>query len=173
MKRLKPGLGHSLLALSLGAIVLGAALPALADDSRESAPIDSKQDQRLARMHFVLDKMAERLEIKPSQMQAWKDFSATFASLRSGEMHRPPRDGDAAQLLQYRAERARQMADRLTTLAQATTTLETVLSPEQKAVLDEMVRTRLMGRGRFGDREGGHRGWDGHGKDGRPDWGRG
>jgi hypothetical protein len=166
MNHTKPSLSQSVLAICLGAIAMGTTLPTLADETSGSAPADHRQACQQDRMRLVLARMADRLEIKPSQMKAWKDFSATFAALPDSEMHRPPRDGDAAQLLQYRAERARGMSEKLTMLAQAASALQAVLSPEQKEVLNEIVRSRMLERGHFGQR-------DGHGRAEHPDWRRG
>jgi hypothetical protein len=120
----------------------------------------SEADREQMRVHFQermnerLDRMGERLAIKPSQQDAWAEFRKTVQTMFQGRPERPQRDADAATLMRFRADMASQMASAMASLADATARLQQVLEPEQRKTLDEIAR-------RFG-RRGPHAGGPRH-----------
>jgi LTXXQ motif family protein len=155
--------------LSLSAVIFCFSLPALSDNA-PTVPAEASSQQAAPRGDFCsqqrgqharlvrginarLDKMAERLEIRASQQGAWATYRAMVIGLAdTSGLTRPAADADAATLLRYRAERTGEMAQKLAKLAEATSTLQTILAPEQRAVLDEMTHRLLDMEGRRGQR---------------------
>lgn len=88
-----------------------------------------------------LDRQASMLEIKASQQEAWDAYAAAARELFDvrGERKQPADGSDAATMMRDRAEWARQSSERLGKLADATASLQAVLSPEQRKVLDRIV----------------------------------
>lgn len=126
------------------------------------------RERMQARMKERLDRLATRLDIKPSQQSAWASYRQTIESLWTQDRpQRPARDADAATLLRFRAEMAQRQAKHLLTVADATASLQQVLEPEQRKVLDDIARSF----GRHG-RRGGHHA-DHHGPRGGGERGRG
>lgn len=111
------------------------------------------------RMQARLDKMAERLEIKASQQDAWKAYAKARESLVPTNLKPPARDADAAAIARHRADRAAEMAQKLAAISDATARLQEVLSEDQRKTFDQMSRRAGSGR------HGGHRGHGG------PGWG--
>jgi hypothetical protein len=114
------------------------------------------RERMQARMVKRLDRLGARLEIKASQQDAWGAFRNSVESVIQDRPQRPARNIDAAALLRVRADMAQRRAQHLTTLAEATANLQQALEPDQRKVLDEVVRN-LGPRGRHGRRHGGHR----------------
>lgn len=99
-----------------------------------------------------LDGAAARLEIRASQEPAWNAFAAAVKALFAappGVAARPERTAnqpeDAAALLHRRAAAELARAQSLTQLADATSKLQAVFDPNQRQVLNQIVRTQLMG----------------------------
>jgi hypothetical protein len=190
------------LVASIGLVSSSAAEPAAAAAARhEDAPAGHMYAAMSERWsHHVqshLDKLAGRLEIKASQEPAWQKFSAAFRDT----MHLPDltgraamsegsrmADADAAALARQQAERARDHAQKLTALADATAALRETLDANQRLVLDEAARHFVREHGHGGMAalaEGGHpgamgdhcehSGWrgDGRGAGGPHGWERG
>jgi len=86
-----------------------------------------------------LDRDANRLEIKASQQAAWQDYAGARKALAEMTFHRPAPDADAATIAKARADRAADAARKLAVLADATTKLQGVLSPDQRKTLDQIV----------------------------------
>jgi hypothetical protein len=169
-------------AAAIGSLMMVGAMaaPAAAAD----APRDQYADRAQHRQEWIagrLDEMASRLEIKASQQDAWQAYSKAVKTL--GERRAPPpADADAATLTRARADAFAAMAKKLDQVADATSKLQAVLSPEQRTTLDQIVRHAGHGwkhghDGGFGERAGhGHPGmgdhcdhFDGHGApDGGP-----
>jgi LTXXQ motif family protein len=141
-------------ALSLSAVISCFSVPAFSDNAasteatfQHTTPRVDWCDQpggrhaRLSmRLRARLDRMADRLEISASQQGAWGAYRAVVIGLADGSPPtRPAANADAASVLHYRAERAGEIAQTLAKLADATSTLQAALSPEQRAVLDEMT----------------------------------
>jgi hypothetical protein len=131
---------------SLAAALLGgslAVLPLAAFGDQAVQPAGQMHDRLQQRKHELisdrLDRMANRLEITPSQQPAWRQYVATVQSLAEGPRQRPPLDADAAAALRFKADRMARMADKMGRLAEATATLEQVLTPAQRAVLNQIA----------------------------------
>lgn len=135
----------SLLALAVCMASAWSPIAAAADDATR-APA-SREAERARATRLELDREAARLEIRASQMSAWSGYARAVAAM-SGEPPRDERasmradDAGAAQLTRQRAQRAQAMAQRLAQIADATGKLEAALSPEQRQVLDQIVRLR-------------------------------
>ena len=121
-----------------------------------------------------LDRLAERLEIKASQQDAWQKFTAAVTETmedhgpdgHGAKGHEPGADLDAAALARRHAEQAQRHAQHLLQLADATAALEASLGANQRKVLDEVARhlaSEHEGRGPawgrwHGDGDGEHEG---------------
>jgi len=115
------------------------------------------RERMQARMKERLDRFAQRLDIKPSQQDAWTAYRRTLESLwMQDRPQRPAREADAATILRFRAEMAQRQAKNLAAVADATASFQQVLEPEQRKVLDETARRF----GRHGRRGGHHAGFD-------------
>jgi len=148
--------------LAFGAVVAFGGLPAFAapgDPPASAAPEapggpgDHRGAVRGERIQRMLDRAANRLEIKASQQTAWDGFARAMRGLfEPSAAARPGRDADAATIARIRAERAAEHARRMTQVADATAALQGVLAPDQRKTFDQMAH-------RFeSHRQGGH-GW--------------
>ena len=149
----------------LGTVLVASAVPALSQSAGEGArghgphagqmsEADRAQmrEKMQARMNERFERMAKRLDIKPSQQDAWN----TYRQARTpafGKPQRPGKDADAATVARLRAEMAQQRAQHLAIVAEATANLQQVLDDDQRKTLAEMARRG--GRGHGGHR---HRG---------------
>lgn len=141
-------LGAALLAAGLAlAAVVPVASAAPASGMREMTP--EMQERMQSRMQARLDKMAQRLEIKASQQEAWQAYAKVHKDMFDGGMKPAPKDADAATLARHRADMAAQMAQKLAVLADATAKLQSALTPEQAKTLADMTRKPM------GERHGG------------------
>jgi hypothetical protein len=134
-------------ALFAAGLALAAAVPASASPGpgmREMTP--EMQERMQSRMQAHLDKMANRLEIKASQQDAWQAYVKTHKEMFDGGMKPAPKDADAATIARHRADMAAQMAKKLDTLADATAKLQSALTPEQAKTLADMTRHPMGGR---------------------------
>lgn len=116
------------------------------------------REHRQARMNERLDRLATRLDIKPSQQEAWAAYRRTIESMMQNRPQHPARDADAATLTRFRAEMMQRRAQHLFTLADATAQFQQVLEPEQRKVLDQVARRFGKHGHRGGGRFGHHRG---------------
>ncbi|MGA7594488.1 MAG: Spy/CpxP family protein refolding chaperone [Gallionella sp.] len=89
------------------------------------------------RMKTRMDRLEQRLEIKASQQDVWDDFAKSIESLPDLNAKKPGDDADAATVARYRANRASEMAGKLTKIADATAKLQASLTPDQRKVLDQ------------------------------------
>ena len=144
--------------LAIAAAMPASAAPGPGPGMREMTP--EMQERMQSRMQARLDKMAERLEIKASQQDAWQAYVKTHKEMFDGGMKPAPKDADAATLARHRADMAAKMAQKLTVLADATAKLQSALTPEQAKTLADMTRHPMGGRhGKHGGRgEQGSRG---------------
>lgn len=139
-------------------LALAAALPAAASPGfgpgmggREMTP--EMQQRMQSRMQARLDQMANRLEIKASQQDAWQAYVKTHKEMFDGGMKPAPKDADAATIARHRADMAAKMATKLALHADATAKLQSALTPEQAKTLADMTRQPMGGRhGRHGGR---------------------
>lgn len=153
-------------ALFAAGLALAAAVPvasaAPGPGAREMTP--EMQERMQNRMQARLDRMAQRLEIKASQQDAWQAYVKVHKEqFDPAAMKAPPKDADAATLARHRADTAAKMAQKLAVLADATARLQEALTPEQAKTLADMTRRPMggrhdggFGRGQHGDH--GHRG---------------
>lgn len=148
-------------ALLAAGLTLAAAAPASAAPGmgmRETTP--EMQARMQSRLQARLDKMAERLEIKASQQDAWQAYVKVHKEMFDARPTPPAKDADAATIARQRADMAAHMAAKLATLAEATAKLQSVLTPEQAKLLADMTRQPL------GERHGKHGGRGEHGQRG-------
>ena len=138
----------SLLSLCLAATGLFAlAQPASAHEgwshgeSRHHQAYSPQEREAWAKQH--LEKEASMLEIKASQQAAWDEYAAAKLDLMNsfGAMRQGKHDevSDAAAIARKHAERLTQLAQKLTTLAQATEKLQNVLGDDQRKVLNRIA----------------------------------
>jgi LTXXQ motif family protein len=170
--------------LSAGAATFAQGGPGNAEQSQSPPSSAHSQPTRMgwqqrhqADVQMQLDRAESRLQIRASQEQAWMNFADAFKALSASPtgIH-PPTAGaqgpDAAQIASRAASMAMAAANRLGTLAQATSRLESVLSSNQKAILDQMarmvagraMRARMegmmsLGATRWHRHQWGHAGW--------------
>jgi len=171
-------IAHSIAAALLGSAVLVTALPAASHPHGEGhrgartsqlseADRAQMRERFQARLEQRLDRLAARLEIKASQQEAWEAYRKARLSFLENRPQRPDRNADAATLARFRADMAQRRAQYLATLAGATASLQAVLEPEQRKVLDEIARqARPRGHHR-GPRHGHRFGGERHGFGGR------
>ncbi|MGB9093610.1 MAG: hypothetical protein WCB93_05815 [Gallionella sp.] len=109
-----------------------------------------------------LDRLAQRLEIKASQQAVWEDFAKSIESLPDWNAKKPGDDADAATIARYRANRASEMAGKLTRIADATARLQAALSEDQRKILNQTAQLMLHREHRFGrmHHDADHRGMD-------------
>ncbi|MBK6632477.1 MAG: Spy/CpxP family protein refolding chaperone [Betaproteobacteria bacterium] len=144
--------------LAIAAAMPASAAPGPGPGMREMTP--EMQERMQSRMQARLDKMAERLEIKASQQDAWQAYAKVHKEMFDARPTPPAKDADAATLARHRADMAAKMAQKLTVLADATAKLQSALTPEQAKTLADMTRHPMGGRhGKHGGRgEQGSRG---------------
>jgi hypothetical protein len=92
-----------------------------------------------AHLQAHLAKEAERLGITASQQAQWQAYANAVES-PIGNMHRLPPDADAVSITRQRADMAAGHAAKLVRIADATATLQAVLTPEQRGTFARMVR---------------------------------
>jgi cell fate (sporulation/competence/biofilm development) regulator YlbF (YheA/YmcA/DUF963 family) len=102
--------------------------------------VSAEQRGQWAKKH--LEHEAAMLEIKASQQAAWDAYSAAKLEMMTafGDGRPMLPDADAAAAMRQRAEQATAMAQRLSKLADATASLQSVLDEGQRKVLDRIVR---------------------------------
>ncbi|MGA7749191.1 MAG: Spy/CpxP family protein refolding chaperone [Gallionella sp.] len=112
-------------------------------------------------MKARLEKLAGRLEIKSSQLASWEEFTKSVELLSERHAKEPKDDADAATVSRYRAERATELAKNLTTIADATAKLQTVLTEDQKKIFNQESHRFLHNRHGWSHQ---NRGWghEGH-----------
>lgn len=108
-----------------------------ADPGSDSGEQRTKHRQEWVRAKLERD--ANRLEIKASQQAAWQAYATARSALAERAFSRPARDADAATIAKARADRAADGARKLAVLAETTTKLQAVLSPEQRKTLDQIT----------------------------------
>ena len=144
-------ISRTVAAALLGTALVASAVPALSQSPGEGgrgpragqlSEADRAQirERMQARMNERLERMAKRLDIKPSQEEAWNAYRAARTSGFGAMPQRPARDADAATLTRFRAEMAQRRAQHMAVMAEATAKLQEALDPEQRKVLDEMAR---------------------------------
>jgi hypothetical protein len=135
------------------------ATPAEHGDADQMDPVLMKQHMQ-EHIKIRLDRLAQRLEIKASQQPVWENFAKSVEMLADGNAKKPDMDADAATIARYRADRASEMAGKLSRIADATAKLQAALNPDQRKVLDQTAQQMLHRDHRFGRM---HHGADHHG----------
>ncbi len=127
--------------LALGTSLLAALLSSAmaADPAMDRA--EQRAQHRQEWVRAKLERDANRLEIKASQQAAWQTYASARTALAERTFHRPAPDADAATIAKARADGAADGARKLAVLADATTKLEAVLSPEQRTTLDQIAHS--------------------------------
>jgi hypothetical protein len=108
-----------------------------------------------------LDKLATLLQLSDAQKHgsAWSNYAKARQNLCSHMSAQHEEHADATALVQARADMAKQMAVKLSVLADATRALESSLSESQRKAFDEVVRQdeRDFGHhGKMGFEHGSH-----------------
>lgn len=113
---------------------------------------EQMQQHMQERMTTRMDRLAQRLEIKASQQAVWEGFAKSIETLPELKAKIPADDADAATIARYHADRAAEMAGKLTKIADATSRLEAALTPDQRKVLDQTAQLFIHHRhgGGFG-----------------------
>ena len=107
---------------------------------------EQMQQHMQERMKTRMDSLAQRLEIKASQQAVWEDFAKSIETLPDGNAKKPADDADAATIARYHADRAAEMASKMTKIADATAKLQAALTPDQRKVLDQTAHLFLQPR---------------------------
>ena len=137
---------HLVLHRQIAAIALGAALT-IGGTSLSLAAMEPGMDHKHpepmhcgAPMHEKLDAMANRLEIKASQQNAWQAYVKAVEAMADHPKKHPAEDVDATAIAKFHADMAAEMAAKLKKVSDATAKLEAVLAPEQRKTLDQAAR---------------------------------
>ena len=93
-----------------------------------------------APVHEKLDAMANRLEIKASQQNAWQAYAKAVEAMADHPRKHPAEDADATTIAKFHADMAAEMASKLKKVSDATAKLEAALAPEQRKTLDQAAR---------------------------------
>lgn len=154
---IRRGLALALLCAAAGAWAQAPAAPP------SEANWQARQQQMMQRR---LDRLAQRLEIRASQQDAWQAFASAQRASAAARAPFPGPDADAAAIARFRAEQSNARAQRLAQIADATVKLQQALDPKQRLVLDEVARAAGHPRwhARFADRCHGSRWHDGPGE---------
>jgi dTDP-4-amino-4,6-dideoxygalactose transaminase len=127
--------------------LIGGAAHAAAQSPPAASPDAARLAHRQRMAQIRLDRLAQRLEIRASQQNAWQAYARTVTSMDPARK-RPERSevarSDAATIIRLRAERASRRAQGLTRLADATAKLAMALDPIQRQLLDDVARRGQM-----------------------------
>lgn len=97
-----------------------------------------------AQIQAELDAAAARLEIKASQQSPWTEYSQAFKAVReppSGANSPDDIKDDAAARIRRHANEISALAQKLSRLADATSKLQAVLTPDQRETLNQISRS--------------------------------
>ncbi|MDR3481390.1 MAG: Spy/CpxP family protein refolding chaperone [Burkholderiaceae bacterium] len=148
-----------------GVVALSASAYALSAAPVASTSAEAKQDwakERQERLKHFTDRLANRLEIKASQQNAFQAFVKALEAAAEHPAMQPEVKTDAASLARQHADFAAAHAQKLAQIADATAKLQEVLNPEQRKTLDQ-IAARIAHRGErrgHGDQEHGR--WNRH-----------
>jgi hypothetical protein len=85
-------------------------------------------------------KIANRLEIRSSQQNAWQAYANALTATMDSQFHKQQANMDAASIVRQRADAAAETARKLAQLADATARLQEVLAPDQRKTFDQIVQ---------------------------------
>jgi hypothetical protein len=144
------------------------AAPAFAAAAAPAEVKDVKADWAQKRQEWfkhATDRMADRLEIKASQQNAWQAYTKVLETAMPHPAKRDEGKTDAASITRMVADRAATRAQKLAQIADATAKFEEALGPDQRKTFDQMVShfvMRQMHRFHGGAGHDGHEGHNGH-----------
>lgn len=149
--------------------------PAMKVSPERKAEMEKHRQEMFKHMS---DRIAERLEIKPSQQGAFQAYTAALQAAMTPPASHPEYKSDAASIARMNADMAAEHAKRLATIADATAKFQEVLSPDQRKTFDQMAAAFMHHHHGFGHEHGwghdgehdGREGRDGQG--GHHGWGR-
>ncbi|HKQ31368.1 MAG TPA: Spy/CpxP family protein refolding chaperone [Burkholderiales bacterium] len=145
MKSKSVSLARILAALAVAGGLAVASVPASSQPGTDGNTATQHEHMR-KHIGQRLDKMAARLQITPAQQTAWTQYRNAVEAQVGTPSAPPAADADAASVVRWRAQRASDAARKLNVVADATATLQAVLSSEQQKTLGDIVRRE----GRFG-----------------------
>lgn len=116
-----------------------------------------------------MDRLADRLEIKASQQAVWDEYANAVTAMTEQATQQPADEADAAAIARYRADRTAELSKKMSRIADATASLQAVLTEEQRKTFNMVARNPHGGAHGWG-------GWDNgkscHGKQhGEHGWG--
>ena len=97
--------------------------------------------------HFILKrlgKLSKRLTIQPSQQDAWNKYAKSVEAMANRKTDIPGKNTDAATISRFRADKALEYANGLAKVAEATAELQSVLSEDQRKILNQAARKLLQ-----------------------------
>ncbi len=129
-----------------------------AHNTDEDHSMSDGQDQHhrmnpVERAQKHLDKLEQKLQVKPEQQAAWDAYADT-ALARAGERAKHMEefhakrgdhhgDMDTAARLEHMSQRMRERADKLQQMAQDTRAFQQALTPEQQTVFDRYWKSQF------------------------------
>ncbi len=135
--------------LLVGAVLNGMVSATLAESATHRGELRPQPERMREFIKARLDKLANRLEIKASQQQAWEAFAKAVTALADRPVKHPDENADAATIAHFRADMVADMAKKLSAIADATDKLAAVLNADQRKVLNEEFR-RFQRGGHWG-----------------------
>jgi membrane peptidoglycan carboxypeptidase len=137
--------GRGVTPIVIAASLIAASVPVPGQADIGANPVTAedaatRQNHMRERMRAHLDRMSKRLKINASQQDAWAAYTKTVEGLFGTRPAKSAADADAAAVMRFRADLAKEHAQKLTQLADATAKLQQVLDPEQRKTLNEIVR---------------------------------
>jgi len=115
--------------------------------ANSSEQLNSGQVHQKKLHHFILkrlDKLEHRLKIQTSQQDAWGKYAKSVEAMAERKIEMPERNADAASISRFRADKALEFANGLAKVAEATAQLQSVLTEEQRATLNQAARRLLQ-----------------------------
>jgi len=149
-----------LVTVAIAAVVMASinsasmAEPGMQAEPGRRATADSPDE----RIKYRLGKLSQRLEIRASQQAAWDRFANSVEMLAERRIQQPGTDADAAAIARYHADRASDFAKKLGVIADATDSLQKVLTEDQRKVFNQAARLAMHGRHEWGRHDHGMEG---------------
>ena len=147
--------------MSASAADAGSAPAAKTMSAERKAEMEKHRQEMFKHMS---ERLADRLEIKPSQQAAFQAYTTALQTAMTPPANHPEFKSDAAGIARMNADMAAEHAKRLAAIADATAKFQEVLSPDQRKTFDQMAAAFMR------HRHGMHHGFGGRGEHGG--WGR-
>jgi hypothetical protein len=119
---------------------------AIADPDRHAEHMEACHGGMHEFMKDRLERLSDRLEIRSSQLAAWEAYAKSVEALSEHPGKEPGEDATATDISHYSAERAAELAKRLSNVADSTAKLQSVLTPEQNKILNQASHRFLTHR---------------------------